>query len=76
MTVELKPKPGFDWSRVNWGGPEDVRTRQCSYCAKPFPDEEDEENDFVPLILWKQDGSAAEFCEDCQREWFGIETYK
>lgn len=69
--MKLTPKAGFDWSRVKWGGAEERRTQCCSYCAKPFPDEDDD-GDFVPLILWKKDGSAAEFCDDCQTEWFGI----
>lgn len=72
----LKPKPGFDWSLVNWGGPEQRRTDRCSYCDKPFPDEDDEEADdadFVPLVMWNKDGWCAEFCHDCQRKWWGLE---
>lgn len=37
MTVELKPKRGFDWSRVQWGGPKDIRTRQMQLLRQAFP---------------------------------------
>jgi len=67
----LKPKPGFDWSLVNWGAPDQRRTDRCSYCAALFPDE-DEEPDFVPLILWTSQGWAAEFCTACQIKYWGL----
>jgi hypothetical protein len=57
----LNPRSGFDWTLVQWGGPKQRRTTRCSFCAEPFRDCE------MPLILWKPDGSAAEFCENCQR---------
>lgn len=69
----ITPKEGFDWSRVNWGGPEQRRTRCCSYCAKPFPGRE--EDPYALLALYAKDGSCAEFCDDCQREWFGVESF-
>jgi hypothetical protein len=69
----LKPRPGFDWTRVNWGGPNQIRTDRCSYCDKLFPDPYgDGDSDFVPLILWNGEGWAAEFCDDCQRKWWGL----
>lgn len=89
----LQPKPGFDWSKVQWGAPDAPETDFCSYCGKPFPRDYSEafrsyatkaEADaaieklrarvdaFMPLILWKKDGSAAEFCDECQKQWFGI----
>ena len=73
----IKAKPGFDWSRVQWGGPNDQRTEKCSYCGKKFPteDEDEMEIDFVPLIIWKVDGSCAEFCDDCQATWFGVSKF-
>jgi hypothetical protein len=73
MTVPLQPHPGFDWLKVNWGAPDQQRTDRCSYCGDPFPD--DDESDFIPLILWNKGGWAAEFCEHCQAQWFGIETF-
>jgi hypothetical protein len=66
----LAPKPGFDWSQVNWGGPKQRRTDRCSYCDNLFNREDD---DFIPLILWNNDGWCAEFCHDCQRKWWGLE---
>jgi len=26
MTTFLEPRPGFEWSAVNWGGPDEPRT--------------------------------------------------
>jgi len=46
----LQPRPGFDWLRVNWGGPDEPRSDRCSYCGDLFP--EDDEADFIPLIMW------------------------
>jgi hypothetical protein len=68
----LAPAPGFDWHKVKWGAPNARRTTRCSYCGTPFPDEEDD--DFVPLIMWNSAGWCAEFCEDCQRQWWGLST--
>ena len=73
MSATLQPRPGFDWNKVNWGGPDQTRTDRCSYCGDPFPDEL--ESDFVPLMLWNREGWAAEFCEHCQAAWWGIETF-
>jgi hypothetical protein len=69
----LQPRPGFDWMRVNWGGPDEPRTDRCSYCGDPFP--EDDEADFIPLIMWNAAGFCAEFCEHCQAAWFGVQTF-
>lgn len=62
----IQPKAGFDWSLVYWS----ARVRgTCSYCRKALgPDE-------VPLRLFRKNGSAASFCKDCQRCWWGIESY-
>lgn len=64
----LKAKPGFDWNLVKWGGPKHYRRRNCSYCGKLFSEQDDADS----LMLWKDNGAAAEFCEQCQRDWFGI----
>lgn len=66
----MVPKPGFNWSKVYWRGPNETRGRQCSYCGNLFPDEDD--SDFVPLMLWTKTGHLAEFCDACQRECFGV----
>ena len=67
MPDPLTPLPGFDWGKVEWGGPKEPATETCSYCGAPL----DEES--VPLILWMDDGSSARFCDDCQRKWWGFE---
>lgn len=69
----IRPRPGFDWSLVNWGAPNQPRTDRCSYCDDPFPDEF--ESDFIPLILGNKDGWVAEFCDHCQAAWFGVELF-
>ena len=53
----IQPNPGFDWSRVKWGGPNE-----------PQSDAEDA----VPLRMWAEDGSAAVFCDPCSETWFGM----
>ena len=37
--AELKPRHGFEWSRVRWGGPRDPVAMSCSYCGAPFPED-------------------------------------
>jgi hypothetical protein len=69
----IQPRPGFDPLRINWGGPDEPRTDRCSYCGDLFP--EDDEADFIPLIMWNHAGWCAEFCDHCQAAWFGIETF-
>ena len=67
MPTTISPRPGFDWAKVKWGGPDQVRTEHCSYCG----DELDE--DSVPLILWNEAGWCAEFCDRCMVTWWGFE---
>ncbi|HSN21679.1 MAG TPA: hypothetical protein VLS49_13435 [Usitatibacter sp.] len=72
MPATLSPRAGFDWLLIRWGGPEELRTEVCSYvpCGKPLGEDE------IPLSLFRDDGSVAEFCEDCQRKWWGAEIFK
>jgi hypothetical protein len=65
----LAPLPGFDWAKIIWGAPDAVRTTVCSYCGDPLPEFGE---DFVPLILWTEEGSCAEFCENCQATHWGM----
>ena len=60
----ITPKPGFDWSAVAWGRPDDPVSENCSYCGDAIPD------DAVPLRLWNAAGWAAVFCDDCQAAWW------
>lgn len=61
---KLKPRDGFDWDRVTWGRPDSVPTAICSYCSGGLP--------AVPLILMRDDGHAARFCDRCARKWWGM----
>jgi hypothetical protein len=54
----IRPKPGFNWMMVAWGGPDEPRTASCSYCGDPFPTEE-LDPEFVPLILWNAEVPGA-----------------
>jgi hypothetical protein len=67
--MSLKPSAGFDWSHVTWGRPDSPRSVLCSYCSASLGDES------VPLVMWKDDGHAAQFCDACQRKWFGLESF-
>lgn len=67
--MKIEPKPGFDWSRITWGRPDSVVSVLCSYCAASIPE------DAMPLRVWQEDGSAAQFCDDCQRRWWGLQSY-
>ncbi len=64
----LSPLPGFDWSRVRWGGPRDPVTEVCSYCGTPFGEDE------AALRLFSKAGAACAFCVACQRRWWGLES--
>ena len=66
MNFKLTPLPGFDWARVVWGRPDSPQSALCSYCQAYISD------DLVPLIMWKPDGSAAQFCDECQGKWWGV----
>lgn len=69
--VKLIAKPGFDPMLINWGAPDQARTTRCSYWDAPFDDDGDERRS---LIMWNPDGWATEFCDACQRRWFGLRT--
>lgn len=58
-----QPKPGFDWTHVAWGKPDAPRSALCSYCSARIGK--------MPLMMWKPDGSAAQFCQACISKWWG-----
>jgi hypothetical protein len=60
MPDQLAQLPGCDWTRVNLGAPDQIRTTVCSYCGDAL------DADPVPLILWNEEGWCAEFCHHCQ----------
>jgi hypothetical protein len=67
MAHTLTARAGFDWDAVKWGAPHERRTEVCSYCRTPLRDDE------CPLTLATKSGWVAEFCEACQRTWWGFE---
>jgi hypothetical protein len=67
--MNVQPRPGFDWSRVTWGRPDSVVSAVCSYCSASISEGD------MPLRLWQADGHAAQFCDRCQRRWFGLQTF-
>jgi hypothetical protein len=46
------------WDRVVWSKPQSPRPSLCSLCFGGVED--------VPLMLWKADGSCAQFCRECE----------
>lgn len=65
----LSPRPGFNWSAISWGGPDEPQSDQCSYCGDEIPEDD------VPLRLWNKDGWAAQFCDACQERWWGVQNF-
>jgi hypothetical protein len=65
---------------VAWGKPDSPRRILCSYCQRkvmPFRSEPRLSNrvlgaDDWPLMLWREDGASAQFCDECVERW--IET--
>jgi hypothetical protein len=64
MTVQIKPKPGFNWQRVAWGRPDSPQRALCSYCHGKIDDDD------VPLMLWNDAGYCAQFCDACIEKWW------
>lgn len=64
--AKLVAKDGFDWSRVAWGRPDSPMRPLCAYCHSKIDDGD------VPMMLWKDDGSCAQFCSECE-QWFGVD---
>ena len=61
--MPIRAKPGFDWGRVAWGAPDSPRRELCAYCHAKIGDDD------VPLMMFKPDGSMAQFCDDCVERW-------
>jgi hypothetical protein len=64
-TPRLKFRKEFDWSLVAWGRPDSPPRELCSYCHGALPD--------VPLMLWREDGSAMSLCDTCSAAWITTE---
>jgi hypothetical protein len=61
--TQLRFRAGFDWGRVARGRPDSPVRPFCAYCSA-FIDENE-----VPIMIWKDDGSAARFCDACIETW-------
>ena len=42
----------------------------CSYCSAVLKEAS------VPLILSNKEGWTARFCDQCQRRWWGLESFE
>jgi hypothetical protein len=62
--ASIPPKPGFNWSAIAWGGPDEPASDHCSYCGDEIPE------DSVPLILWNAAGWCTPFCDHCRTVWW------
>jgi hypothetical protein len=62
----MKPALRFrrDAPPIAWGRPDSPRRALCSICHGPLPE--------APLMLWKEDGSCAQFCDDCCERCFEV----
>jgi hypothetical protein len=49
---------------IVWGKPNSPQRALCAICHGALPD--------VPLMLWRSDGSAASFCEECTDKWIEL----
>jgi hypothetical protein len=61
--MHLRFRPGFEPQLLNWGGPDEPQSDECSYCDAPIPEEA------VPLRMWRGDGWAIVLCDDCVQKW-------
>lgn len=67
--ASVQPRAGFDWAHIAWGRPDSPVSALCSYCSAGIQERS------CPLRLYRSDGRAAQFCDDCQRKWWGVETF-
>ncbi len=65
MSRQLKFRDGFDWRKVAWGRPDSPVRDLCSYCHGALPE--------VPLMMWREDGSCMQLCDDCTEKWITTE---
>ena len=50
---------------IVWGAPNSPRRPLCALCHGALPE--------VPLMMWKDDGSGASFCDECIERWINFE---
>jgi hypothetical protein len=65
MNAKLKFRDGF-WNGVAWSRPDSSTPALCSRCSGPLPE--------VPLMFWRENGSAASFCDTCVEKWIVTEV--
>lgn len=70
MADTLKPKAGFDWGKLTWGRPDSSPSVLCSYCSAAIGEDD------VPLILWNDKSYAVQFCDACQKTWWGMKSFE
>lgn len=58
-------KPEFKPERLVWSKPDSPPPVICSYCSGALPE--------VPLTMWKDDGAAISFCDDCVKAHISLE---
>lgn len=62
--ARLMTTNGFEWRLVAWGKPDSPRRPLCSYCAGKIGEDD------IPLMMFKTDGSLAQFCDKCIQTYF------
>lgn len=55
----LRTNPSFRWDLVAWSIPDCLPRHLCAYCHGGL------DPDGVWLMLFRPDGSGAQFCDDC-----------
>ncbi len=66
--MTIQPLPGFDPTKIRWGGPDEPVSDTCSYCPNEIPENS------VPLVMWTERGDCARFCPACMVRWFGFKS--
>jgi hypothetical protein len=51
---------------IAWGRPDSPRRSLCAICHGPLPD--------VPLMMWRDDGAGASFCDPCVGKWISTKV--
>lgn len=63
MRIKLRFRP--EAPPIAWGAPDSPRRNLCAICHGALPE--------VPLMMWKDDGSGASFCDECVDRWISAE---
>jgi hypothetical protein len=62
---QFKFREGF-WEKVAWGRPDSPQRPICSCCHGALPE--------VPLMLWREDLSALQLCDECVEKWVTVDA--